>query len=157
MEISKIFDMARFAQVGYVVNDIEKTKAAYAAILGVENPPVITGGEYEITRTKVFGEPAPEAECKMAFFNMPSGVQFELIEPNQTPSVWRDHLNKYGEGIHHIAFIVDNAEETVAKCLELGMKVEQEGNYGDNSGRYVYLDAYDLLKCRVELLENFSK
>ncbi|MBQ8598153.1 MAG: VOC family protein [Lachnospiraceae bacterium] len=157
MDIQKIFDSARFAQVGYVVNDIEKTKAAYAAILGVENPPICTGGEYEVTQAKVFGEPAPEADCKMAFFNLPSGVQFELIEPNEAPSVWRDHLNKYGEGIHHIAFTVDNADETVAKCLELGMKVEQEGNYGDNSGRYVYLDAYELLKCRVELLESFKK
>ena len=75
MEISKIFDMARFAQVGYVVNDIEKTKAAYAAILGVENPPVITGGEYEVTQTKVFGEPAPDTnpylgtdECRVFGF-----------------------------------------------------------------------------------------
>ena len=32
MEITKIFDGAKFAQVGYVVNDIEKTKAAYAAM-----------------------------------------------------------------------------------------------------------------------------
>ena len=37
------------------------------------------------------------------------------------------------------------------------MTVEQEGNYGDNSGRYVYLDAFDLLKCRVELLESFHE
>ena len=121
MEITKIFDGAKFAQVGYVVNDIEKTKAAYAAILGVENPPICTGGEYEITQAKVFGKPAPEADCKMAFFNLPGGVQFELIEPNDAPSVWRDHLNKYGEGIHHIAFTVDNGDEVVEKCLALGM------------------------------------
>ena len=156
MEIQKLFDGARFAQVGYVVHDIEKTKAAYAAILGCENPSVCTGGEYEVTQTKVFGEPAPEADCQMAFFNLPNGVQLELIQPNEAPSVWRDHLNKYGEGIHHIAFSVDDTDETVAKCLELGMKVEQEGNYGDNSGRYVYIDAFDLLKCRIELLQSFK-
>lgn len=92
----------------------------------------------------------------MAFFNLPSGVQLELIEPNDAPSVWRDHLDRYGEGIHHIAFSVDNTDETVEKCLKMGMTVEQEGNYGDNSGRYVYLDAFDLLKCRVELWRAFT-
>ena len=152
----KLFDGAKFAQVGYVVNDIEDAKAKYAAALGCENPPICTGGEYEVTQTKVFGKTAPDADCKMAFFNLESGIQLELIEPNKAPSVWRDHLDKYGEGIHHIAFIVEDTEETVAKCLKLGMVVEQEGNYGDNSGRYVYLDAFDLLKCRVELLQNFK-
>ena len=157
MELTKVLDGARFAQVGYVVRDLEKTKAAYAAILGCEEPQICTGGEYEVTKTRVFGRPAPGAECKMAFFNLPSGVQLELIEPNDAPSVWRDHLDRYGEGIHHIAFSVDNTDETVEKCLKMGMTVEQEANYGDNSGRYVYLDAYDLLKCRVELLESFHE
>lgn len=85
MELTKVLDGARFAQVGYVVRDLEKTKAAYAAILGCEEPQICTGGEYEVTKTRVFGRPAPEAECKMAFFNLPSGVQLELIEPMMRP------------------------------------------------------------------------
>ncbi|HOO80622.1 MAG TPA: VOC family protein, partial [Lachnospiraceae bacterium] len=114
-------------------------------------------GDYAITQTKVFGEPAPEAESKLAFFDLTDGVQLELIEPNKKPSVWRDHLDKYGEGIHHIAFVVDSIDETVAKCLEMGMVLEQEGFYGDASGKYAYIDAQDMLKCRIELLENFKK
>lgn len=157
MGMEKLFDGARFAQVGFVVNDINEAKAKYAAAFGCEEPGTCTGGDYEVTQAKVFGEPAPEADCTMAFFNLSSGVQLELIQPNDAPSVWRDHLNQYGEGIHHIAFNVDNADEVVKKCLALGMKVEQEGNYGDNSGRYIYIDAFDLLKCRIELLESFNK
>ena len=157
MEVKKIFDNAKFAQVGFVVNDIEATIKQYALVFGCAAPSAVPAGDYAVTQTKVFGQPAPEADSKMAFFDLTSGVQLELIEPNEKPSVWRDHLNKYGEGIHHIAFVVDSIDDTVAECLKMGMVLEQEGFYGDASGKYAYLDAFDSLKCRIELLENFKK
>ena len=60
--------------------------------------------------------------------------------------------------IHHIAFQVDDADE-VAKRLqeEMGATFEQEGNYGDGSGKYIYLLCEETLKCRLELLQSFNK
>ena len=158
MGLKAILKNANFSQVGYVVNDIEETKKQYALLFDVMAPETMPCGDYEITQTKVFGEAAPEANCKLAFFNLTEGVQLELIEPNQAPSVWRDHLDKYGEGIHHIAFNVDDADPVIDQLRkEYGAVVEQVGYYGDGSGRYIYLSLHDKLKCRIELLESFSK
>jgi len=158
MSMSKILEHVNFSQVGFVVHDIEKTKQVYAALFGVPVPPTVTGGEFEITGCSVNGCPAPDAKCKMAFFDLRPGVQLELIEPNDAPSVWRDILNEKGEGIHHIAFNVDNTD-AVVKALkeEYGAVVEQHGLYGDASGQYTYLNTEETLKCRIELLENFKK
>ena len=158
MGMSKILDHVMFSQVGFVVHDLEKTKQVYAALFGVEAPPTVSGGEYEVTRCSVAGQPAPDAKCRMAFFDLRPGVQLELIEPNDAPSVWRDILNEQGEGIHHIAFNVDDTD-AVGKVLteEYGAVVEQRGLYGDASGQYTYLNAQETLKCRIELLESFSK
>ena len=158
MSMSKILDHVMFSQVGFVVHDLESTKKVYATLFGVEVPPTVTGGEYEITHCSVAGQPAPDAKCKMAFFDLRPGVQLELIEPNEAPSVWRDILNEKGEGIHHIAFNVDNTD-AVVKVLteEYGAVVEQHGLYGDASGQYTYLNASETLKCRIELLESFRK
>ena len=158
MGLKEILKQAKFAQVGFVVNDIEETKRKYALLFDCLAPATQPCGEYEITQTKIFGQPAPEANSKLAFFDLTPGVQLELIEPNQAPSVWRDHLEKYGEGIHHIAFNVEDADAVIdALKKEFGAVVEQEGNYGDGSGRYIYLDAHKELKCRIELLESFKK
>ena len=158
MSMSKILEHVNFSQVGFVVNDIEKTKQVYAALFGVEAPPTSTGGEYEVTRCSIAGQPAPDAKCKLAFFDLRPGVQLELIEPNEAHSVWRDILNEKGEGIHHIAFNVDDTD-AVVKILteEYGATVEQHGIYGDGSGQYTYLNAQETLKCRIELLESFRK
>lgn len=158
MDTRKILDNSKFAQIGFVVHDIEAAKAAYALLFDCAAPETRPGGDYAMTRTRVYGEPAPEAAADLAFFQLSDGVQLELIQPNDKPSVWRDHLDKYGEGVHHIAFQVEDADEAVRRLQEkFGAVVEQEGNYGDGSGKYVYLDVQEQLKCRIELLQSFAK
>lgn len=141
-------------QVGFIVKDVEATKKKFAEFLGLPVPPTVDGGRYEVTKTEYHGQPAPDANCLMAFFDVGGNVQIELIEPNEHPSVWRDFLNEHGEGIHHIAFHIKGMKEKIAACEAFGMKCEQKGEYGSGNGRYAYMAAYDDLKCLVELLEN---
>jgi len=142
-------------QVALVVNDVEKTKARLAQFFGVPEPPTINSGDYAVTKTEVFGKPSPDAACRMAFFSVGNGVQLELIEPNETPSVWRDFLNERGEGIHHIAFNVKGMDAVIKSCEGFGMELVQKGNYGDGSGCYSYLNGGEGLPFILELLENF--
>ena len=144
----------RLAQVGIIVRDIEAAKQKYAAFLGVEAPPTVDGGRYEITGTVVEGQPAPEANCLMAFFDLPN-VQLELIQPNGVKSTWQDFLDKHGEGIHHLAFQVKDTSEKIAACEAAGMVCTQRGKYGNGGGEYAYLDATADLKCFIETLESY--
>ena len=142
-------------QVALVVNDIEKSKTRLAQFFGIPSPATIGSGDFAITQTEVFGKPAPDAACKMAFFSVGNGVMLELIEPNEIPSVWRDFLNEHGEGIHHIAFNVKGMDGAIKSCEDFGMQLVQRGNYGDGGGCYSYLKGGDGLPFIVELLESF--
>ena len=145
-----------FAQVGFIVKDVEETKRKWAAFLGVDVPNTVDGGEYAVPGTTSMGAPAPEANCLMAFFDVGPGLQLELIQPNDAPSTWRNFLNEHGEGMHHIAFQVRDSAGKVASAEAAGLKLIQHGKYGDGSGEYNYLDAPEL-KCIVELLESYEK
>ena len=145
-----------FAQVGFIVRDVEATKRKWAAFLGVDVPETQPVGDYEITGTTFMGQPAPKADCKMAFFDVGPGLQLELIEPNEEPSTWRNFLNEHGEGMHHIAFQVQDSARQVANAEAAGLKLVQHGVYGDGGGEYNYLDAPEL-KCIVELLESYKR
>ena len=142
-------------QIGMIVKDIEESKRKVAAFYGIDVPPTVGGGDFEITKCQYMGEPAPDANCKMAFFEM-GNIQLELIEPNEEPSTWRNFLNEHGEGMHHIAFQVRDSARQVANAEAAGLKLVQHGLYGDASGEYNYLDAPEL-KCIVELLESYKK
>lgn len=138
-------------QIGFVVNDIEKTSQAFADFLGVEKPQWGLTDTIDKTHGEFNGEPCP-ARAKLAFFHVGETLDIELIEPDETPSVWRNVLNEKGEGVHHIAFVVNGMKEKILALEGNGMKLLQRGEY--TGGRYAYIDCVDQLKTIVELLEN---
>ena len=151
--MSKPLDDMSITQIGFIVKDVEKTKAEVARFLDVPVPPTVSSGEYAVTKTVYKGQPAPEAQCFMAFFYFGS-LQVEFIQPNEAPSVWRDFLETKGEGIHHLAFNVKGMTKYITNLENFGMTVEQKGEYRRGNGRYAYFDARDSLKTFIELLES---
>ena len=68
------------AQVGFIVKDVEESKRKWAAFLGVDVPETQPIGDYETTQTRFQGEPAPEAYCWMAFFDVESSARADSAE-----------------------------------------------------------------------------
>ena len=141
-------------QVAVLVHDIEEASKNYAEFFGVEQPKIITTPSYEVTKDIYRGKPC-KGNAKLAFFVM-GNVRLELIEPSPEPSIWRECLDKDGEGFHHIAFLVEDTDGKVAKAEAFGMTKVQQGFMG-NGGIYTYLDARDKLKIFIELLQPPAK
>lgn len=140
-------------QIGLLVHDIDTTSQAYADFFGIEKPNWFWTDSVDKAQTEYNGE-SSVARAKLAFFDMGS-LQLELIEPDEHPSTWREHLDKHGEGPHHIAFVVDGMKEIVASMEKNGMALVQKGEY--TGGRYAYMDTFKNLKIMLELLENDKK
>lgn len=151
--MSRPIEDMRLIQIGFLVKDIEKTKKEFARFFDVPEPETVNSGEYEITKTKYRGKPAPGAKCFMTFFYF-GDLQMELIQPNEEPSIWREHLEEFGEGIHHISFKVKGMKKTIEACEGWGMHLLQKGEYRRGNGRYAFLDALESLKVVIELLES---
>jgi 4-hydroxyphenylpyruvate dioxygenase-like putative hemolysin len=81
-------------------------------------------------------------------------VTIELIEPVGGPSTWQEFLDKHGEGVHHLAFMVKGTDQVVAVLEGQGIPMVQQGDY--TGGRYTYLDGESKLGVVLELLENFA-
>lgn len=137
-------------QIGIVVRDAEKTAKMYEKVFGIKPTSTVITDTVDIAKTEYKGS-STKARAKLIFFKMGS-VDIELIEPDSEPSTWREFLDKYGEGVHHIAFQIKGMKDTVVVLEANGMPLVQKGEY--TGGRYAYIDAMDKLKVIVELLEN---
>jgi len=137
-------------QIGLIVRDVEATAQAYAELLGVAVPQWFLTDPEEEAHTRYRGAPT-EARAKLAFFRL-GNLQLELIEPVGGPSTWREFLEAHGEGVHHIAFEVEDMQDQVAALAEKAMPLVQRGDY--TGGRYAYIDSSEQLKVILELLEN---
>jgi hypothetical protein len=146
-----ILDTNVVTQIGILVNDIEKTTLKYADFLGVENPGFKITNIYDEARTEFRGKPT-SARAKLAFFKVGENLSIELIEPDHNPSTWRESLDKNGEGVHHIAFVIKGMTEKIITLGKNAMPLLQKGEY--KGGRYAYMNCEKDLKLIVELLEN---
>ncbi len=106
----------------------------------------------EVAHTRYRGRPT-QARAKLAFFQLGS-VSLELIEPLGRPSTWREFLEAHGEGVHHIAFRIEDMEEQLAILERKGMPPVQRGDY--TGGRYAYVDSAPQLSVILELLEDYG-
>jgi len=82
-------------------------------------------------------EEVKDQKVRTAFF-MVGQTKIELLESTDPEGPIGKFLEKKGEGIHHLAFAVENAGETLKEAGELGFelidKVSRNGAEGMNIG-----------------------
>jgi len=85
-------------------------------------------------------------------------IAYEWCIPVKPPIVYEDHINKHGEGIHHLAFSVDDMDKVLDDYRSKGYVVSMGGTWGElgkpGSGRYEYIDLEKAGGVTMELLWN---
>jgi methylmalonyl-CoA/ethylmalonyl-CoA epimerase len=86
-------------------------------------------------------------------------IPYEWTQSLKGPNVYLDHIERHGEGIHHIAFNVADMDAEVARWQKLGFPYSMGGAWGDKgkpgSGRFVYVNTQAIGGTDVELLWNY--
>ena len=146
---------AQIRQIGIMVKDMEKTVAAFEKFLGRKADFVGVTEKAKVTGQKLHGKVC-YGRCHQALFNL-ENIQIELVSPyGEGDSVWKECLEKNGEGLHHLAFKTENIQEAI-KDLEQNNNAElvQYGTWPDSpkNGQYAYMDMRSEITTFVELLE----
>ena len=88
-------------------------------------------------------------------------IAFEWCIPVKPPIVYEDHIQLHGEGIHHLAFSVDDMDLVLQDYTARGYVVSMGGTWGEKgkpgSGRYEYIDLEEAGGLTMELLWNYSE
>jgi methylmalonyl-CoA/ethylmalonyl-CoA epimerase len=76
-------------------------------------------------------------------------VQLQVVQPGNGRSIYKDFLEKKGDGIFHLGFVVDDIEKAEAEGTAMGLDVISSGRRDNGSG-FAYFDTAG--KCGVTLL-----
>lgn len=124
--------------IGIAVESLEKVIDFYEKGLGL-SPNVI--------------EEIPDRHLKVAVIPV-SGTNLELLQPTSEESTVFKFLQKRGEGIHHIAFHVENLEEAVRNLKEKGYHLlNEEPQKGAGGTKIVFLHPKSSFGVLIELVE----
>lgn len=137
-------------QVAIICKDIEATTRRWAALLGVEPPAIRTTRPGREVKLLYRGRPS-DGRVKMAFIRA-GQVTLEFLEPVGGPTSWSEHLEKYGEGVQHLGFQVQDLDRSLESLKRLGLGELHRGRYDQDNGTYVYMDSKEALGVVIELL-----
>ena len=111
-------NISHIEHIGIAVKSIEETKKYYEEVLGLEC--------YSI-------EEVEEQKVKTAFFQV-GDTKIELLESTSPDGPIGKFIERKGEGMHHLAFAVDNTNEALqdvgSKGVQLIDNVSRNGAEG---------------------------
>jgi len=104
-------------------------------------------GDYE-----VYGKtPETVDKTRMRFVQIGS-FQIELVQPSQGKPIYKEFLDNQGEGVHHMAFTVDDLDAETAKLVAKGVPVITRAKF-PNGGGYAYFDTGKIGHVMTELIQ----
>ena len=102
--------ISKINHIGIAVNNIDDALKLYSSTLGL-NVSAFEVVEEQKTRTAII----PVGDTKI-----------ELLEATDSESPIAKHIERSGEGLHHLAFEVDNIESTLVELKDKGIRLIDE-------------------------------
>jgi len=124
----------KLAQAGLVVKDLEKTIDFYEK-LGI---PPFKPLKFEIDKRWLRGETI-ELSNKIKI-SQAGPLELEPMQPVEGNSIQMQFLRERGEGLHHLAFFMDDVEEEVRRLEAKGVGLSQYGKGSYDSFNFLETD-----------------
>jgi len=100
-------NISHIEHIGIAVKNLQTAIPYYEDVLGLKC--------YNI-------EEIADQKVKTAFFKV-GQTKIELLEPTSEESAVAKFIEKKGEGVHHIAFRVDDVAKALAECESKGIQL----------------------------------
>jgi hypothetical protein len=139
-------------QIGILVRDLDVALPRYRALVGGGDWLLVENGPQNMHGLHVRGVPAA---FSMRLALTGSDPQVELLQPLEGPSILDEWLERRGEGLHHVGYLVASVDETIAAMEAAGHACLQHG-YGfgaDGSGAFAFFDTESELGYLLEAIE----
>ena len=101
-------------------------------------------------------EEVPDQKVRVGFFRI-GGVCLELLEPTDATSTISRFLEDRGEGLHHLAFTVQDIEARIAELKQAGLHmIDEVPRRGARRRKIAFLHPRSTCGVLIELCEPMS-
>ena len=133
--------LKKIEHIGIAVKDLEQSNELYAKLLGVKH--------YKT-------EFVNSESVKTSFFKIGES-KIELLQATDPESPIAKFIEKRGEGLHHLAFDVDNIEVEIKRLIKEGFElIHKSPILGADNKRIAFLHPKSSGRVLIELCQDIS-
>ena len=130
--------MKKIEHIGIAVKNLNNANFLFRKLFGVDN----------------YKEEVVESEGVSTSFYMIGETKVELLEATSESSPINKFINKRGEGVHHIAFEVENIESEIQRLKSEGFKLISDfPKDGADNKRIAFIHPKDTSGVLIELCQ----
>ena len=125
-------------QTAWVIEDIAATERYFVDHFGVRRWVRMDDVHFAPETCRYRGEPADFViHVSLAYV---ADMQLELIQPVHGASIYAEHLNAHGGGLHHLCMIPDDFDAALDAATAAGLEIAQSGTMAGGAMRFAYVD-----------------
>jgi methylmalonyl-CoA/ethylmalonyl-CoA epimerase len=128
--------------IGIAVRSIDDQRPFYEQVLGAHFESI---------------EEVPHQKVRVAFFKL-GDVRLEVLEPTDPASTMSAFIEKRGEGLHHVAYTVDDIDARLAELKAAGVRmIDESPRLGAHHTRIAFLHPKSSGGVLTEMCEPATK
>ena len=130
--------ITKINHVGIAANSIDSTLKLYTEVLGLSVKDIEVN---EVRKTRIAILPVGESKI-------------ELLESTDSEGTIAKHIEKFGEGLHHIALEVTDIEDALKKLSEQGIPlIDEKPRKGIENTKIAFLHPKGTGRVLLELVQ----
>ena len=124
--------------VGIAVKNLDETLKFYTDVLGLD-----------LADTEV----VEEQKVRVAFLPI-GGTEVELLESTADDGPIAKYIERNGEGVQHLAFLVEDIEEAIKYMQDKGMRmIDEMPRYGAGGAKIAFMHPKSSYRVLIELCQ----
>ncbi|MDR2478718.1 MAG: VOC family protein [Treponema sp.] len=139
----------KLCHIAIVVRNLETALKNWERVLGVQaGEPFCLPPSSEVPAF-TNGEMGDYTDCRLATIQLENCL-LELVQPGNNPSPWKEKLDRDGEGVQHLSFIVPDRKKAQGELEAIGAPKPYHIGYWPG-GTYSFTDSVPQLGVEINI------
>jgi len=139
----------KLCHIAILVRDLDKALKNWETVLGVKaGEPFCLPPSSEVPAF-TNGDMGDYTDCRLATIQL-ENCMLELVQPGSNPSPWKEKLDRDGEGVQHISFIVPDRKKAQDSLKAAGAPSPYHIGYWPG-GTYAFIDSAPQIGVEINI------
>jgi catechol 2,3-dioxygenase-like lactoylglutathione lyase family enzyme len=139
----------RLCHIAILVKDLDRAVANWERILGVKAGSAFYLPPASEVPSFTNGETGDYTDCRIATIQL-ENCMIELVQPGKNASPWKEKLDRDGEGVQHISFVVPDRKKAQGELKAIGAPPPYHIGYWPG-GTYSFTNSVPQLGVEVNI------